>query len=141
MIFKYPNIGLSLLSLVLFLSSCQLTAQIYVATDGLDTNPGTFAEPYRTITKAISMASPGDSIFVRGGAYTLIGTINISSSKSGTESSRCYLMGYKDERALLDFSGQSAGSKGITLYASYWHITGFDIKGAGDNGMQISGGS
>ena len=141
MIFKYPNIGLSLLSLILFLFSCQLTAQIYVATDGLDTNPGTFAEPYRTITKAISMASPGDSIFVRGGAYTLIGTINISSSKSGTESSRYHLMGYKDERALLDFSGQSAGSKGITLYASYWHITGFDIKGAGDNGMQISGGS
>ena len=141
MIFKYPNIGLSLLSLILFLSSCQLTAQIYVAADGLDTNPGTFAEPYRTITKAISMASPGDSIFVRGGTYTLIGTINISSSKSGTESSRYHLMGYKDERALLDFSGQSAGSKGITLYASYWHITGFDIKGAGDNGMQISGGS
>jgi hypothetical protein len=33
------------------------------------------------------------------------------------------------------------GRKGIALQAGYWHIKGFDVKGAGDNGLEISGGS
>jgi hypothetical protein len=40
---------------------------------------------------------------------------------------------------MLDFSGEAYGSKGIQVKASYWHIRGFDIKKAGDNGIYISG--
>jgi hypothetical protein len=42
---------------------------------------------------------------------------------------------------LLDFSSMPVGSsnRGIRLSGSYWHIKGLSIKGAGDNGMNISG--
>lgn len=54
-----------------------------------------------------------------------------------------HLMSYPGERALLDFSAQalSGSNRGIYLTASYWHIEGFDIFGAGDNGMNINNGS
>jgi hypothetical protein len=119
----------------------RLLAQKYVATDGSDANPGTLAQPFKTITKAISVAVPGDTIYVRGGTYALTTTISMSSSKSGTDSLRYFLFAYQSERPLLDFSNAATGVKGIRLNASFWHIKGFDIKGAGDNGLEISGGS
>lgn len=118
-----------------------LFSQIYVATDGNDSNNGTLEQPYKTIPKAISMAQAGDKIYLRGGTYALSTTITISSSKSGTENSRYYLWAYPGERPLLDFSTTQFGDRGIQLEASYWYFQGFDVKGAGDNGLYISGGS
>lgn len=116
-------------------------AQKYVATDGNDANPGTLAMPFRTIPKAIAVAAPGDTIYVRGGAYALSNSISISASQSGTESQRYCLFAYSEEKPLLDFSSSPFGRKGINLSASYWHLKGFAVKGAGDNGLEINGGS
>lgn len=118
-----------------------LFAQKYVATDGNDANPGTIARPFATISKAISVALPGDTIYVRGGTYALNNTISISASKSGTETQRYFLFAYQNEKPLLDFSSSPFGSKGINLNASFWHLRGLDVMRAGDNGMEISGGS
>jgi hypothetical protein len=41
----------------------------YVATTGSDQNPGTLAEPFRTIQKAAVKMKPGDTCLVRGGVY------------------------------------------------------------------------
>ncbi|MDE3059334.1 MAG: right-handed parallel beta-helix repeat-containing protein, partial [Bacteroidota bacterium] len=40
-----------------------------------------------------------------------------------------------------DFSGMavSGSNRGFKLSGQYWHIKGFTIKGAGDNGMYVSG--
>lgn len=127
--------------LLIFVLCTPLLAQKYVATDGNDANPGTFAQPFATITKAVSVAVPGDTIYVRGGAYALTTTISISSSKSGSDSLRYFLIAYPNERPLLDFSNTAFGIKGIRLNASYWSIKGLEVKGAGDNGLEISGGS
>ena len=131
---------------VLFLLNiyCLLNAQIYVSPGGDDnTNPGTFDQPFKTITKAISVSVAGDTIYVRGGTYTLTTTIQIPTSKNGTSSSKFYLFAYTADsvRPVLDFSSMLVGSsnRGIYLKASYWHIRGIDINGAGDNGMIISG--
>lgn len=43
--------------------------QFYVATTGNDANPGTEAAPWRTIQKAMSAATPGSTVNVRGGTY------------------------------------------------------------------------
>jgi hypothetical protein len=114
---------------------------IYVATTGNDTtNPGTFELPYRTIPKAVSVAvTPGDSIVVRAGTYAYGTTITLS--RSGTDTSRYYLLAYPGERAFLDFSSMPVGgnNRGIRLSGRYWYIRGFDIWKAGDNGMNISG--
>jgi hypothetical protein len=119
-----------------------LFAAKYVATNGSDTNPGTIDQPFKTITKAISVAVPGDTIYVRGGSYPLTATISISASKSGADTSKRYfLLAYPNERPLLDFSNIASGRKGISLNANYWYIRGLEVKGAGDNGLEINGGS
>lgn len=44
-------------------------ATLYVATNGSDANPGTLAQPLRTIGRAVHVALPGGTILVRGGTY------------------------------------------------------------------------
>lgn len=134
------KINLLPLFIIVILPLLQTTAQIYVATDGSDVNPGSFSQPFASIPKAISVTNPGDTIYVRGGTYEISSTIYINSSQSGSDSSRYYLVNYPGERPLLDFSTQAFGKNGFSLYASYWVIKGLDITGAGDNGLQIYGG-
>ncbi len=66
------SIILTFASLLLF--CCISVAQTvrYVATTGLDTNPGTYASPYKTILKGITVASTivVDTIKVAAGTYT-----------------------------------------------------------------------
>jgi hypothetical protein len=92
------------------------------------------------ITADLGKIAAGDTLFVRAGTYASTKTISIS--KSGTSAKNCCLMVYPgDQRPTLDFSGMSVGSgnRGVILSGSYWHIKGIIIKGAGDNGMNISG--
>ena len=114
-------------------------AQIFVSTSGADNNPGTLDLPLKTIPAAVTLAQAGDTIFVRGGVYTLSATITIN--KNGTEINKYYLLAYQNERPVLDFTTQPFGSsqRGINLYGSYWYVKGIDIYGAGDNGMFIRG--
>jgi len=125
---------------VLIFSNC-LYAQLYIAPDGDDDYPGTIEQPFGTFTKAILEAMPGDTIYARGGVYEITNTIMITAVKNGSESQFYTLTAYKGEVPILDFSAQLGGSKGISLQANYWHIKGLQIKGAGDNGMDINFGS
>lgn len=126
---------------IVFISSPLCSQPWYVSTTGSDSNSGTITSPYATIQKAVSVVQPGQTIYVRGGTYTLTTTISIS--KSGNENNIIALSSYQGERAVLDFSQQtlSSANRGIVLSGSYWHIKGMDVSGAGDNGMVISGGS
>ena len=126
---------------LLLVSAAPLYPQIYVATDGSDTNAGTIDQPFETIARAITIAIQGDTIYVRGGEYIHTNSISIGSSKSGSDNARYYLCAYPGERPVLNFFLSSNGRKGINFQASYWHIKGLDIKGAGDNGIEIDGGS
>jgi len=127
--------------IVIISISLSLSAQIFVATDGSDSNSGTIDQPFKTIAKAISVVALGDTIYVCDGTYFLTASINIGSSLSGLDSSRYHLFAYKEERPILDFSATTLGTKGISLWGNYWYIRGFDIKYAGDNGLHINGGS
>ncbi len=111
----------------------------YVSAAGSDTSSGTIDQPFISISKAYSIAVAGDSIIVRGGTYRIQTTITIS--KSGTAISLYYLFAYPGERPLLDCSSMAilGTNRGIRLSANYWYIKGFDIKGAGDNGMYVTG--
>ena len=115
------------------------SAQIFVASDGNDTNSGTIDYPLKSISSAVSKAQAGDTIYVRGGIYSLSFTISIS--KSGSQNNMYHLFAYQNERPLLDFSSMpvSSSNRGIKLSGSYWYVKGIDVKGAGDNGMNMSG--
>jgi hypothetical protein len=47
----------------------------YVAPFGLDSNPGTEGQPWRTLAHAESEARPGDTVVIRSGTYGARGTV------------------------------------------------------------------
>src|SRR5438067_4451934 len=112
-------------------------SKYYVATAGNDANAGTsLAAPFATIAKAVSVAvTPGDTIFVRSGIYTVSSTVKIT--KSGTAAKHIVLTVYKPDmvnansRPVFDFSSMSVSSsnRGFTLTnVNYWDIYGIVIK-------------
>ena len=57
-------------ALTVILAACSSYAAYYhVATTGDDGNPGTKADPSKTISKAAEIAQPGDTITVHEGVY------------------------------------------------------------------------
>lgn len=44
-------------------------AKLYVSTSGSDSNSGTVTAPYKTLNKALAVASSGTIVYVRGGKY------------------------------------------------------------------------
>jgi len=125
--------------LLALLNTAAFSATRIVATDGNDANPGALDSPLATVIKAVSLSIPGDTILVRGGRHAATTTISIS--KSGNAQNKYYLLAFPRERPVFDFSGQSLGQKGFSLKADYWFIQGLEVKGAEDNGMEISRGS
>lgn len=119
--------------------SILVKAQIFVSPSGDDSNPGTFELPLNTIPAAITKVQAGDTIYLRGGIYSI--SAKISLSKDGAENNLYHLFAYSEERPILDFSSMPVNSsnRGISLSGDYWFIYGIDIKGAGDNGMYVSG--
>ncbi|MGD0037724.1 MAG: T9SS type A sorting domain-containing protein [Bacteroidota bacterium] len=114
---------------------------IFVSTTGSDADSGTYTHPYLTLQKAISVATPGDSIFVRAGRYVNNSTINITSSGTANKMIALYAYPPDNSRPFLDFSfmAYSGSNRGLYLTGSYWHIKGLDIYKAGDNGMFTAG--
>ena len=102
---------------------------------------GTIVETPQQIITAISNATPGESIYIRGGNYTFSSTIHITGN--GSSGNIISLLAYPDDaqRPKLDFSSMSENSsnRGIDLSGDYWYIQGIDVYAAGDNGMFISG--
>jgi len=109
----------------------------FVSPDGNDSNNGSINEPFETIGKAHEQVQAGDNIFLRAGLHTYSQTIQIT--KSGQEENLITLQSYQDEIAILDFNDVGDDDKGIKLNGSYWHLKGFTIQNAGDNGLYVSG--
>jgi len=113
----------------------------FVSPSGNDNNPGTLASPFFSLTKAISVAQPGNLIYVRGGAYFYTQTIRIDSA--GTAGTLSRIWAYPGEHPLLDFTNQPYADANraflLTTNGNYWHIKGLEIARAGDNGMKIEG--
>jgi Right handed beta helix region len=124
--------------------SCTLFAtSYYVSSDGNDSYAGTNERPFKSIATAIGKAAAGDSIIIASGTYNYSSAIKITSS--GIPSKFIYLIGsgLGTSRPVLDFSSMSlaGGNQGIILSGNYWYIKGLIIKGAGDNGLLVQGGS
>jgi hypothetical protein len=117
------------------------SANYYVATNGVDSNPGTLAQPFKTLNAAIAAANPGNLIYLRGGTYMTNTTGTISTSHNGTPANPVRLRAYPGEQPILDFSPTVNGRYGIRLQASWWRISGLEIANAGNSGILITGSS
>lgn len=112
---------------------------IFVSLSGNDENPGTEVLPYKTIEKALGVASAGKVIYLRGGVYNIAETIIIQ--VDGKSDAPVKLFAYRNESPVLSFSqlAEDPSSRGVILDADYWHFRGIVIEQAGDNGMLLSG--
>ncbi|KAG8956439.1 hypothetical protein FRC03_010848 [Tulasnella sp. 419] len=114
------------------------TTSLYVATTGSDSNAGTLNAPLLSIQKAVDLATPGTTIYIRGGTYSP--TTNIKIAKSGTSSAPYTIRNYGTEKVIVDgeaLPGTPAAlgaalanpDRGVFHLqpADYWRLIGLEI--------------
>ncbi|MCB0847512.1 MAG: DUF4990 domain-containing protein, partial [Bacteroidetes bacterium] len=117
--------------------------QIYVAPDGDDTNTGIITSPFWSVQKAQSVASPGDTVYLRGGTYQ-ISASDVSKvesnlfacvsflDKSGTSGNMIKYWAYPNEQPIFDFSDLKPANQrvvGFWVSGDYIHLRGIEITG------------
>ena len=115
-------------------------ADYYVATNGSDNNPGTYAEPWATWQKAFATVTAGKTVYIRGGTYYPTGTSfsgsysgAYASGKSGTSSNRITIQNYPGEVPIMDCINMTQVSShfGIRLMnCNYWTLKGLHVTRA-----------
>ncbi len=74
-------------------ASCQPSGDVrYVSGSGSDSGPGTSAQPWRTLAKALTELPAGRTVIVRPGTYGARGTVNLVRS-SGAQGAPVTIMG------------------------------------------------
>jgi hypothetical protein len=141
MIFKTSFCRLLLVFLTMSLFSVH-AATLYVATTGSDSNPGTAAQPFRTITYAYSQAGAGTTILVAPGTYTdYTSGWGIHLGKSGTASSPIVLESQVRGGAIIDGQFASDRNTGIYIDGTYNVVIGFGITRSPTTGVVLYGNS
>jgi len=105
---------------------------LYVSPAGSDSNTGTQAKPYKTITKAAAVAKAGTTIHVAAGTYSG----NVSTKVSGTSVNRISFLSDSQWGAKIVGSGSEAMWSNS---GNYVDIIGFDIAGPGRHGILNNG--
>jgi len=112
----------------------------YVATNGKDSNPGTFSQPWATWQKAFTSTSvqPGDTVFFRGGVYpaTVKNGLGIQGTRSGTQNLWIVYMNYPGEDPILDCGNlvksdiqyEGLRNYGITISKDFVKIKGLTVR-------------
>lgn len=116
--------------------------KFFVATDGNDENDGSMESPLASIQKAQELATPGDTVYIRGGLYQpeendISDVDGIFASvtrlnKSGVEGNRINYWAYPGETPVFDFLNVKPAEKrvvGIRVTGSYIHIKGLELTG------------
>ncbi|MET7476293.1 sigma-70 family RNA polymerase sigma factor [Streptomyces sp. NPDC005648] len=106
------------------------TADYYIAPDGDDTNPGTRARPFATLTRALAATRPGQTVAVRGGTYHPTTTTTLDTS--GTAAHRITVSNYRDEHPVFDGTGFSSGTPFFVQSAAHLTVRGLEIVNAPD---------
>ena len=125
----------------------------YVDPNGSDSNSGSLDRPFGTLDRAIGLAMPGDTIYVRGGTYMLNHRLLID--KAGTAESPINLWAMPGETPILDFSSNplappqprdsdvGAVNEAVGIHfgngANWWHLKGLTIQNAPYYGVRIYG--
>ena len=101
---------------------------VYVATTGSDRNPGSEAEPFRTIQRAANLATAGTTVHVAPGTYRE----NVRTTVHGKAAARIRYVSDTKWGARIIGSGTEAM---WTNEGNYTDVAGFDISGSGRLGI------
>lgn len=128
--------GLTLLIGAALFSSWSYSAEFYVATNGSDTNPGTFSEPFASIARGQQAASAGDTVWIRGGVYEYAAGPGASENavlfnKSGSPGNRINYWAYPGEVPVFDFFNYQPLERirGFSVVADWLHFKGLELRG------------
>jgi hypothetical protein len=117
-----------------------VTGNLYVATTGSDSNPGTQAKPLKTIGRADALARAGYVIHVAAGTYKVSapssGSNGIKTTKSGTAANHIKFVSDVKWGAKIVMSGTGIAWNSL---GNYVDIEGFDVSGTGRIGLAAAG--
>ena len=102
-------------------TAAQATTYYVDGQNGVDTNSGSAAAPFRSLSRATSVLGPGDSLIVTSGSYTEPLII----AKSGTAQSPITVTG--TDRPLIESQGDA-----IRVSGSYVEVSGFEAHALGE---------
>ncbi len=103
-------------------------SDLYVATNGEDSNPGTIEKPLRTIQHAADVAKPGDTVNVRAGSYCQQLAVKVSGN---AEQGFITFRSQPGEKAVLDggcLTPEGESSMVLLTNVSYVRIQGLEIR-------------
>jgi hypothetical protein len=138
---------------------------VWVATDGNDTNPGTQAQPVATLYHGYDLLCPpttgsvdGDAcagslktMCIKSGTYAMATRFTLKKTRMGTATRVITIQADPSAttRPVLDFATQprlacgatpaDGNQRGIDLGADWFHIKSLEIKNANDNGIMVQG--
>ena len=131
---RFPLLRLAA-GLSFFAAGNVFAAEYYVSTTGSDSNPGTLAAPFATLQKGADTAVAGDTVWIRGGTYTITtpktSGAGIQLSKSGTsDTNRIKYWAYPGETPLFDFTNMTISTSGYTfgfvISGNWVHLKGIE---------------
>jgi len=91
----------------------------YVATSGSDSNPGTLAQPWRTVQHALDLLQPNQRVLVRAGTYAE----SLYMDRAGTATAPITIENYPGERPVVNGGGQRPLE--ISSSGAYFRARGF----------------
>lgn len=94
------------------------------------------------IYTAVKNLTAGHTIYLLGGKYSLAQQILIEDTNNGTANAMKTIKPYNNAEVVFDFTAEGAANnnvRGIVLDGDYWHLYGFEITKAADNGMLLGG--
>ena len=133
-----------LLALLLALSfGPAFSARYYVSPAGNDINSGTLQQPFLTIQRAQTAVAAGDTVYVRGGTYTMLTSqvalysgglfaFVTNLTKSGTSANRIKYWAFPGERPVFDYANVNPAGFRVNAFevsGSWLHIRGLEVTG------------
>lgn len=107
------------------------TADHYCAPDGDDvTGDGSYANPWQTLTKAVSEATAGDTVYFRGGVYDFDDYTYIN-GKNGTGASPICFFNYPGETPIFDYTSYVASGNNFAIHmnnSDYIYFRGITVR-------------
>lgn len=123
--------------LILCLSLYIKASTYYVATNGNDSRTKTQAQniltPWATLEYGCSQLVAGDTLFIRGGTYTITSMIDVANT-DGTAENPIVVINYQDEIPVMDCDGLYRLPGMWIRDVSYWKFEGFTICNAEQDG-------
>lgn len=124
-----PFVHLTALGLV---TAATLNAAVYyVHPAGNDQAEGSLEKPFATLQRGHDAAGPGDTVYVRGGTYTLKDrTTGVDLHKSGKPDQHIRYFAYPDEVPVFDGAGLRGPGRvvGLRIGGSWVHVKGLEVR-------------